>query len=124
MSCDLEWQTVLYSTIGTAVSPTAVEVKPPHDNALPYVHIGEVLIEDNPIGHEIFADVHTWSSAEGTHELKTMQAAIRAALHNMTFTSTSFRFTACREEDCRVITDADGETFHGVQRFRALAATL
>lgn len=120
MSHDLEFQKVLYTEIDAAVS-CDVEVHPPHNKTYPWVHIGESNSEDYVLGRTLFVDVHTWSTAEGSHETKSIQEQIRAALHGGTFTGGGFTFSCCRESDCRVFRDIDDETWHGVQTFRVYA---
>lgn len=123
MSIDLAWQKILYATIDDAVS-CAVEVTPPHDADLPYVQIGESSLEDFPTGKEMFCDVHTWSSAEGAHEVKTIQHQIREVLHASNHNGDGYNYSCCRELDCRVFRDTDGETWHGVQSFRVFASEV
>jgi hypothetical protein len=118
---DLDFQTILYSTIDAAVD-CAVEVHPPHDLVTPFVRIGESSLTDHVIGHEIRVDIHTFSTTEGGHEAKGIMHAIRTALHEQPFSQGSWIFTCCREEDARVFFDEDEEEWHGIQTYRALAS--
>lgn len=118
---DLDFQTVLYSTLDAALS-CDVEVHPPHDKPLPFVRIGEAALSDNVIGHEIRVDIHTYSSAEGSHEAKGIAHAIRTALHGQPFSGGDWIFTCCREEDARTFFDGEDEGWHIVQTYRTLAS--
>lgn len=122
MNYDIEWQKVLFTQIDNAV-PCDVDAHPPGDRTLPYVQIGETTLEDHQIGRVIFADVHTWSDAEGPHVVKSLQNQIRVALHALSFTGGGYSFSCCREQDCRVFRDTEDEIWHGVQTFRVLASS-
>lgn len=118
---DLDFQTILNSTLDAALS-CDVEVQPPHDKQTPFVRIGEGALVDHVIGHEIRVDIHTFSTAEGSHEAKGIMHAIRTALHEQPFSGGDWIFTCCREEDARTFYDPDEEEWHGVQTYRVLAS--
>ena len=118
---DLDFQTVIYLTLDAALSCN-VEVHPPHDLPMPFVRIGESVLTDHVIGHEIRVDIHTFSTTEGSHEAKGIMHAIRTALHEQPFSRNDWVFTCCREEDARMFFDGDEEEWHGVQTYRVLAS--
>lgn len=70
-------------------------------------------------GQEITVTIHCWSrKAASTKEVKEMMAALYAALHEASFTVSGQDLVSCRFDFGQVIEDADGQTFHGVSRFR------
>jgi hypothetical protein len=124
VSCDLIFQEVIAITLASAMPTVSLGAQPPpEDNdTLPYVQFGQSEVRDEfAPGHEILTEVHVWSAVAGPHEAKTLQGQIRDALHSLDFTRSGWKFTNVREENARTFLDVDGETWHGVQRFRALA---
>ncbi|KWT72372.1 hypothetical protein APY04_0166 [Hyphomicrobium sulfonivorans] len=90
---------------------------------MPYVQFGQSEITDDFVpGHRVLMEVHVWSKVEGPHEVKDIQGKIRGALHGRCLTGAGWRFTCVREDTARTFLDVDGETWHGVQRFRASAS--
>jgi len=124
VSCDLIFQEVIALAIGAAM-PTVTRGShppPPSNDTLPYIQFGQGEVSDTFVpGHEILTEVHVWSAKEGPHEAKTLQGQIRGALHSLDFTRSGWKFINVREDSARTFLDVDGETWHGVQRFRALA---
>lgn len=119
---DLGFQAAMYAALSVAQGSVAVEVHPPHGLPLPFVRIGESNLQDSEIGHEIRVDIHTFSSAEGSHEAKGIMHVTRNTLHGQAFSSGSWIFTCCREQDARIFFDAEQEEWHGVQTYRCLAS--
>lgn len=120
-SPDLAFQKLLGAQIAAAVPTVVVDAAPVFGRALPYIQIGESDIEEWEVGHSITSMVHVWSEAEGPHIVKQHQHSIREALHGTTFTQDGWQLTCIREQYADVIQDPDKKTWHGVQRFRALA---
>lgn len=117
-SPDLALQKVLFSEITNAIPGVRCEVTPPQNNALPWVHIGESTTIEHPVGWEITATVHVWSDAEGSHECKGYQDAIRAELHGNTYSQDGWSLACAAQRDARCFFDPDDEVWHGVQDFR------
>ncbi len=90
----------------------------------PYVTIGEDTLNDWSTDTESGADctitIHTWSRYEGRAELKSLQAAIYDALHRQALTVSGYALVSADWINSDSMTDADGETRHGVQTFRIL----
>lgn len=127
MSASLALQTALFSKLTTqfaASSVTAALVAHPvADQALPYVSIGQVTaIRDHEIGEEFELQIDVFSRTDGPHEVKTIQAAIRSALHGLTFDQSPYRITAMRVFFTTVFIDPTDDVWQGVQRIRALAS--
>lgn len=123
-SPDLEFQVALYEALTAALTPTKVEAHPPHDKALPFLQIGESIVTEHPAGHEIVVTIHAWSDAEGAHETKQLQQKVRDTFHAAHWIGTDWRFLPIRDFESRVFLDVDNETWHGVQRLRALAVPI
>jgi hypothetical protein len=125
MSADLVFQEVINLEIKAVLPATRRGAMPPKDGTFPYIQFGQVVVSDTyAIGKEIIAEVHTWSTAAGPHEVKQLQQTIRATLEKCSHERGGFRYVAIRENDARVFLDVDGETWHGVQRFKALASAI
>lgn len=124
MSCDLIFQEVIAITLAAAMPTVSRGSQPPPEGneTLPYVQFGESEVRDDfAVGHSVTSEVHVWSVVEGPHEAKTLQGQIRDALHSLDFIRSGWKFVNVREDYARTFLDVDGETWHGVQRFRALA---
>lgn len=101
-----------------------ITAHPVPDQALPFVTIagGEAMDEvDDPW---LAIELHTWSAAEGGHEVQSMQSAIYDALHSQTIELDDWRFVNIRQVYSTHFLDIGGETWHGVQRFRTLSSRL
>lgn len=95
----------------------------PQNAAFPYVVMGEDTAIDwgtkTEQGQEVTITLHCWSRKAGsTVECKQMMAAIYAALHEADLSVSGQDVVSCRFDFGQVIEDADGQTFHGVSRFR------
>lgn len=121
---DLTFQTLIGNRAAAVTTGADVVAHPTPNQALPYIHIGESDIRDYPGGHEVICIVKVYSSAEGPHEAKGIQDALRLDLHDGLMTLDSWQFTAIREEFSDVIFDPTDQTWQSVQRFRALAQAV
>jgi hypothetical protein len=124
-SADLTFQEVINLEIKAAMPNVRRGAMPPGDGGFPYVQFGQSqVVDDFPTGKRLLAEVHTWSTAQGPHEVKNLQEQIRDILEKCSHTRGGFHYVAVRQQDARVFLDIDGETWHGVQRFRALAGPI
>lgn len=125
MSADLVFQEVINLEIKAALPSIRRGAMPPKDGTFPYIQFGQAHVTDTyATGKEIIAEVHTWSTAAGPHEIKQLQQTIRGVLEKCSHDRGGYHFVALRENDARVFLDIDNETWHGVQRFRALASAI
>lgn len=124
-SPDLALQTKINLTLSAAMPAVTIGANPIPEGALPQVTFGEstVLDDVDPL-KTLEAMVHTWSSKEGPHEVKTIQQTIRETLHAQSFAQDGWALSCVREVQANVILDADGVTWHGWQRFRAFACPV
>lgn len=98
----------------------------PQETPFPYVVIGDdTSIEwdqDCSTGSESTITLHTWSRYSGRMETKLMLQAIYGALHRNELTITGGHNVVCHAEFQESFLDPDGETRHGVIRFRLLTS--
>lgn len=71
-------------------------------------------------GYEHVITLHVWSRARGRNEAQAVIAAARGALHDQDLRLEGHRLINLRHEFSEARRDADGETFHGISRFRAV----
>lgn len=90
----------------------------------PYITIGQTTVRDwstaTDIGEEHQLTLHVWSRAGGRRETHEIMSAIRAAVDHAELPLTGYRLINLLHEFSETRRDPDGETFHGVVRFRAV----
>lgn len=91
----------------------------------PYVTIAQTAERDWSTGSEAGGEhtltLHVWSRGGGRKETLAIVAAARAVLHEAALSLSGFRLINLRHEVSEV--RRDGETFHGIVRFRAVTET-
>jgi hypothetical protein len=129
-SSALALQKALFTHLTTAPGVLALLGAPriyddtPQPATFPYVTFGQSTLRDAD-GDDAPADehvltLHVWSRAAGRREIHALIDALRAALHDQPLTLESHRLINLRHEFSDARRDADGETLHGIVRFRAL----
>jgi Protein of unknown function (DUF3168) len=100
----------------------------PQTAVFPYVTFGQSIARDwstgTDLGDEHTLTFHVWSRAKGRKESHTILGAIRDALHDQPLTLDSHRLINLRHEFSDARRDPDGETIHGLARFRAVTEPL
>jgi hypothetical protein len=96
----------------------------PQGSPLPYVTLGRATAQDWSMGSEdgtehVFT-VHVWSGARGKKQAHEILGAIRAALHDQPLSLAGHDLINLRHEHSEIRRDPDGETVHGIARFRAV----
>lgn len=88
----------------------------------PYTVLGDDTLvawdTDDTIGTDVTVTLHVWSRYGGSKECKTIMGEIYTLLHRATLTKSGYHVVDCLCEFQEVFTEADGETRHGVMRFR------
>jgi hypothetical protein len=116
----LSADTVLTSLLGAARIFDDV----PQGAAFPYVTFGHSTARDwstgTDDGNEHIITLHVWSQANGKRQAHEIMGALRAALHDQPLTLSGHRLINLRHEFSDARRDADGETTHGIARFRAV----
>ncbi len=102
----------------------AIHDAPPQTAAFPYVAIDQTQIRDWSTGTEPGAEhmltLHVWSRYAGRREAHEIADAVRAALDGAMLNLEQHRLVNLRHQWSELKRDADGETQHGVLRFRAV----
>lgn len=90
----------------------------------PYVTFGQTSERDwstgTDIGGEHVVTLHVWSRAAGRKEADEIIDAVRTALHDQALSLSGHRLVNLRHEFSDARRDADGESYHGITRYRAV----
>lgn len=96
----------------------------PRGAAYPYVTFGPSTTRDwstgTETGSEHLVTLRVWSKAGGEKEVHLVLEALRTALHEASLTLAGHRLVSLRHETSDAMRGADGETYQGVARFRAV----
>lgn len=100
----------------------------PRHAAFPYVTIGQSTVRDwstgGELGHEHILTLHVWSRAAGRKETYEIISALEATLHDASLALSQHRLVNLRHEVSDARRDPDGETYHGVVRYRAVTEPI
>lgn len=134
MSFNLTLQTLIYQalqadeTLAELVEGRVYDGIPALTPTFPYVMIGEIAANEwdtgNSIGKDITVTIHTWSTYSGKRETWLIQDAIFNVLHNVQFSSDSYKISMMNEEEQRAFVDEDGSTRHGIQVYHVVMEKL
>ena len=129
-SAGLELQKSIFSALTSSPAVTGllggahVFDDVPSGAAYPYLTIGESAARDwstgTEPGDEHILTLHVWSRAAGRMEAHEIMGAVRAALHDVPLTVAGYRLINLRHEFSDARREPDGETYHGVVRYRAV----
>lgn len=96
----------------------------PEGAAHPYIVIGEETTSDNGTkdkdGMEHTLTLHTWSQYRGRKQIKELMQSVYDLLHNTDITISGATVANVRQEFSTTLSENDGLTRHGVQRFRVV----
>jgi hypothetical protein len=123
-------QQALYAAV-TGSAPLAALIGPPrvYDDipqgaAFPYLTLGQSTLRDWSTGtddaEEHTLTLHVWSRAGGRREMHEVMDVLRVALHDQPLALAGHRLVNIRHEISEARRDPDGETYHGIVRFRAV----
>lgn len=98
------------------------------DAGFPYVVIGDIesseFDADDRQGQDSTITIHTFSRYRGKRECALIMAQVYQALHRFALTVTGINSVDCQWDGLsQVLLDPDGQTRHGVQRFRVIVTT-
>ncbi|MEZ5776023.1 MAG: DUF3168 domain-containing protein [Hyphomicrobiaceae bacterium] len=100
----------------------------PQGTHYPYVTYGASTHRDwstaTEDGTEHDLTLHVWSDAAGRREARTILLAIRSRLHDQALALDGHRLVNLRAGHVELRREADGETVHGLIRFRAVTEPL
>lgn len=96
----------------------------PQGASFPYITFGATLARDWSTGSDTGAEhvltLHVWSRAAGKKEAQAIMRILREALHDEPLVIEDHRLINLRHEFSDTSRDPDGETVHGIVRFRAV----
>jgi hypothetical protein len=96
----------------------------PQGAAFPFITLGQSVVRDWSTGTEDGAEhdltLHVWSRAGGKKQVQEIIEAIRAALHDQPLMLADHHLINLRHEFSEARLDPDGDTFHGIVRYRAV----
>ena len=97
---------------------------PPQSAPYPFITLGQSVIRDWSTGSEKGAEhgltLHVWSRSGGKQEMQQIVEAVRKALHDKPLTLQDHYLINLRHKFSEARLDPDGDTFHGVVRYRAV----
>ncbi|MEZ5818329.1 MAG: DUF3168 domain-containing protein [Hyphomicrobiaceae bacterium] len=100
----------------------------PQRTAMPYLTFGQSTLRDwstgTEPGDEHLVTLHVWSRAEGRREAQEVMQALRNALHERALVLEGHRLINLRHELSEARREADGQTYHGIVRLRAVTEPL
>jgi hypothetical protein len=100
----------------------------PDNSAFPYLTLGQSSVNDwssgSEAGEEHRLTLHVWSRAVGRRETHELMAALRGVLHDRALDLDGHRLVNLRHELSEARREADGVTYHGIVRFRAVTEPL
>ena len=94
----------------------------------PYITFGQSTVRDwstgTETGNEHLFTIHVWTRATGERLSHQIMSVLRDGLHDAVLAVTDHRLINLRHEFSDTVRDPDGETIHGVVRFRAVTEPL
>lgn len=127
-------QRAIYDTLSAdaaiigALGGTRIFDDVPQRSAFPYLTLGQSTLRDwstgTEEGEEHQLTLHVWSRAEGRRETHELMATVRTALHDQPIALDGHHLVNLRHELSEARREPDGETYHGIVRFRAVTEPL
>lgn len=100
----------------------------PQNAAFPYIVIDQMQVRDWSTGTERGSEhilmLHIWSRYDGKREAYEVADAVREVLDGAELTLEDNRLINLAHQYSDLKRDPDGETYHGVMRFRAVTEPL
>ena len=100
----------------------------PRGAELPYITFGQSTARDwstgTDEGSEHILTLHVWSRGAGEREAHQIMSAVRDRLHDAELAVDGQRLVNLRHEFSNAARDPDGETYHGIVRYRAVTEPL
>ena len=101
---------------------------PPPAAEFPFITLGQTVNLDWSTGTEDVTEhsltLHVWSRADNSVEVHEILEAIRTVLHDQPLTLDDHYLVNLRHEFTEARIDPDGETLHGIVRYRAVTEPL
>ena len=94
----------------------------------PYLTLGQSISRDwssvGDTGEEHIITLHVWSRASGRKQTHQIMSAVRDALHDRALALAGHRLINLRHEFSDARREPDGDTYHGLVRFRAVTEPI
>jgi hypothetical protein len=112
------------SDVTTLLGGARIYDDAPQDAAFPFVTLGQSVIRDWSTGTEDGAEhnltLHVWSRGGGKKQTLEIIETIKAVLHDQPLLLADHHLVNLRHEFSEARLDPDGDTFHGIVRYRAV----
>lgn len=112
------------ASLAALIGPPRVYDDVPQGTPFPYLTLGQSTLRDWSTGtddaEEHILTLHVWSRAGGRKVMHEVMDALRATLHDQPLALSGHRLVNIRHEISEARRDPDGETYHGIVRFRAV----
>lgn len=127
MSFENVAQQIIFSRLTGALSCTVWDTPPfqpegAPSNAFPYCVIGQDTLvawdNDSFVGAECTVTLHFWSRSSGMAQVKALMGEAYGLLHRASLTKAGYQIIDCLWEFSEAMSDPDGATKHGIQRYR------
>jgi hypothetical protein len=96
----------------------------PQGAAFPFITLGQSVVRDWSTGTEDGAEhdltLHVWSRAGGKKQVHDIIEAIKSTLHDQPLALVDHDLVNLRHEFSEARPDPDGDTYHGIVRYRAV----
>jgi hypothetical protein len=110
--------------LGSLLGGTRIYDDPPQAASYPFITLGESTLRDWSTGSEDGAEhlltLHVWSRSGGKKQVLDIIEEIKSALHDRPLSLIDHHLVNLRNEFSEVRPDPDGDTFHGIVRYRAV----
>ncbi len=112
------------STLTMLLSGPKIYDDVPQGTSFPYVTIGESTVRDwstgSDDGLEHILTLHVWSRSRGRKQVHEIMDAMADKLHDADLPVAGHRLVNFRHELSEARRENDGETYHGIVRYRAV----
>ncbi len=132
MTASAGWslQSAIYQTLSNSAALTAalgglrIYDDPPQSAPYPFITLGQSAIYDWSTGTEDGAEhlltLHVWSRAGGKKQAYEILELIKSLLHDQALSLDGQALVNLRYQFSETRQDPDGETYHGIARYRAV----
>ena len=130
----LALQHSIYQTLSNATALTSllggagIYSKAPQGQALPYMTLGQTVNlawstgTDDGTKHDL--TLHVWTSADSAEKVHEIMDTVKTLLHDRPLSVEGHYLVNLRHEFAEARIDPDGETMHGIVRYRAVTEPL
>jgi hypothetical protein len=112
------------SDLTTLVGGERIYDDAPQGASYPFITLGQSVVQDWSMGTEEGSEhsltLHVWSRAGGKKQVYEIIEAVKAVLHGQPLVLADHHLINLRHEFSEARPDPDGDTFHGIVRYRAV----